>query len=65
MYFIKFIILNKKNTKKQGAESFYTSENNKARYEDVPGAIKTDQNTISAWVGAPHLAIIDNVCKGF
>lgn len=52
-------------TAADGAESYYTSENNKARYEDVDGAKRTDSNTIDAWVGTPHLAIFDNICNGF
>jgi len=42
-------------TAADGAESFYTLENNVARYEDVPTAIKVDQNLQNAWKGHPHL----------
>ena len=35
-------------------------ENNKARYEDVNGAIAADKMLIKVWTGHPHLRVIDN-----
>ena len=43
-----------------GAEEFYTTENNAARSEDVETARWLDVKLISAWNGHPHLRIIDN-----
>jgi hypothetical protein len=37
-----------------GAEEFYTSENNAARYEGIKDAIELDRKLINAWVGHPH-----------
>jgi hypothetical protein len=45
-------------TAADGAQSFYSSENNKARYEDVKQAIELDKKLINAWVGHPHFSII-------
>lgn len=47
-------------TAADGAEKFYTLENNAARYEDVPTAKAVDGNLIKAWSGHPHQIIIDN-----
>ncbi|EGR29592.1 hypothetical protein IMG5_152760 [Ichthyophthirius multifiliis] len=52
-------------TAADGAEAFYTLENNAARYEDVPTAIKVDQALQNAWRGHPHQVIIDNNVPGF
>jgi hypothetical protein len=41
-------------TAADGAEKFYTLENNAARYEDVPTAKLVDGNLIKAWSGHPH-----------
>ena len=42
-------------TAADGASSFYTLENNQARYEDAKTAITVDQNLQKAWTGHPHL----------
>lgn len=47
-------------TAADGAESFYTSQNNKARYESVSEAVGLDKRLINAWVGHPHFSIIHN-----
>lgn len=47
-------------TAAKGAESFYTTENNKARTETAEQAAALDDRLISAWTGHPHLRIIDN-----
>jgi len=52
-------------TAADGAEKFYTLENNAARYEDVPTAITVDQNLQNAWTGHPHHLIIGNDEEGF
>jgi len=43
-----------------GAPDFYSSENNKARYETADEAAKVDKRTLNAWIGHPHLRVIDN-----
>ncbi len=44
-----------------GAEKFYTLDNNVARQEkDLDAARQIDRATIEAWLGHPHLKIIDN-----
>lgn len=43
-----------------GAEKYYTKENNKARQENLQEAIDADRRTLDAWLGHPHLRIIDN-----
>ena len=43
-----------------GAEQYYTKENNKARRENLQEAIEADKKTRDAWVGHPHLRVIDN-----
>lgn len=43
-----------------GAEEYYTLENNKARYENLDDARKSDKKTLQAWTGHPHLRVIDN-----
>lgn len=43
-----------------GAKEYYSSENNKARYETVEEAAKKDRQTLKAWTGHPHLRVIDN-----
>ncbi|MDR1760943.1 MAG: AAA family ATPase [Bacteroidales bacterium] len=47
-------------TAAEGAEKFYTLENNAARTETPEQARELDKNTQNAWVGHPHLCIIDN-----
>ena len=41
-----------------GAEKFYTNQNNQARYESTNEAIELDKRLINAWVGHPHFSII-------
>lgn len=43
-----------------GAEEFYTKTNNKAREESVQEAVDADRRTRDAWMGHPHLRVIDN-----
>lgn len=43
-----------------GAEEFYTLENNKARTETPEQARILDANTQTAWIGHPHMRVIDN-----
>jgi len=47
-------------TAAEGAEKFYTLENNKARFETLEEARIVDKKIIKAWTGHPHLRIIDN-----
>lgn len=47
-------------TAADGAEGFYTLENNKARKESKEEARALDRKCIAAWTGHPHLRIIDN-----
>ena len=47
-------------TAANGAEEFYSSENNAARYENVEQAIALDDRLIGAWTGHRHLRVIDN-----
>jgi len=47
-------------TAAKGAERFYTKENNPARYESAEEAREADERTLAAWIGHPHLKIIDN-----
>lgn len=44
----------------KGAEEFYTTENNEARYESVEEAAALDDRFIAAWTGHPHFRVIDN-----
>lgn len=48
-----------------GAESFYTLENNSARSESPEEARRLDGKTQMAWMGHPHHVIIDNKIKSF
>ncbi|HWP61481.1 MAG TPA: ATP-binding protein, partial [Candidatus Paceibacterota bacterium] len=43
-----------------GAEAFYTTANNAARKETIDEARALDEKTLSAWIGHPHLRVIDN-----
>jgi CYTH domain-containing protein len=52
-------------TAADGAEEYYTLENNQARYESAETAIKVDRRTQLAWIGHPNFAIVDNTLKGF
>ena len=47
-------------TAANGAEKYYTTENNSARTETPEQARELDAKLISAWTGHPHLRIIDN-----
>ena len=47
-------------TAAKGAEQFYTTENNQARYETVEQAAALDDRLIAAWTGHPHLRVIEN-----
>ncbi len=47
-------------TAARGAEEAYTTANNAARYETIPEAIEIDDRLLSAWIGHPHLSVIDN-----
>lgn len=47
-------------TAADGAEPFYTLENNKVRTESKESARNVDRQTQRAWVGHPHLYILDN-----
>lgn len=41
-----------------GAEKFYSKENNEARYESIKEAVELDKKLINAWVGHPHFSVI-------
>jgi CYTH domain-containing protein len=43
-----------------GAEKYYTLANNMARSETPEQARLLDERTLRAWVGHPHLRVIDN-----
>lgn len=47
-------------TAADGAEKFYTTENNSARTETPEEAREKDKLTMGCWVGHPHLRIINN-----
>ena len=47
-------------TAADGAEEFYTTENNSARTETPEQAIMLDRKLLSSWTGHPHLRVIDN-----
>ncbi|MBR6406377.1 MAG: AAA family ATPase [Lachnospiraceae bacterium] len=47
-------------TAAKGAEEFYTTLNNAARYETYEEARALDDRLIAAWTGHPHLRVIDN-----
>ena len=47
-------------TAADGAEEFYTLENNVARTETPEQARQLDRKGISNWTGHPHLRVIDN-----
>ena len=49
-------------TAADGAEEFYTTENNEARDEDLEKARLLDHETLNSWVGQSHLRIIQNGC---
>ncbi|MBX4210887.1 AAA family ATPase, partial [Candidatus Parcubacteria bacterium] len=43
-----------------GAEEFYTCDNNTARRETIEEASRLDARTLTAWLGHPHLRVIEN-----
>lgn len=47
-------------TAANGAEDFYTNENNTARTETPEQACELDNKLLSSWTGHPHLRVIDN-----
>lgn len=47
-------------TAANGAEEFYTLENNAARYETVEQAVALDDTLIKCWSGHPRFSIIGN-----
>jgi CYTH domain-containing protein/predicted ATPase len=47
-------------TAAEGAEEFYTGENNAARIESADQARSIDKATRESWLGHPHFRIIDN-----
>ena len=47
-------------TAAKGAEQFYTTANNAARYETAEEAAAIDDRFIKAWTGHPHLRVIGN-----
>ncbi len=47
-------------TAADGAEKFYTTENNNARTETPEQARALDKKTLNSWIGHEHLCIIDN-----
>jgi hypothetical protein len=47
-------------TAADGAESFYTLENNKVRHESPEQALEADSKTQKAWLGSPHFYVLDN-----
>jgi hypothetical protein len=50
-------------TAAEGAEEFYTGANNEARYEGIEEARILDKKLVNAWVGHPHLTVVDNKDK--
>ncbi|HVU79922.1 MAG TPA: ATP-binding protein, partial [Candidatus Paceibacterota bacterium] len=44
----------------KGAEAFYSSESNPARYEPPEEAVALNERTRAAWMGVPHLITIEN-----
>lgn len=47
-------------TAAKGAEKYYTTANNQARYETPEEARIADDKIIDAWTGHPHFRVIDN-----
>lgn len=45
-------------TAADGAEEFYTLDNNDARSEDLSAAIDVDNNVQNVWSGCPHHYIL-------
>lgn len=49
------------NSAANGAEKYYTLENNVARSEGIEVARGLDRKTLEAWTGHPHLTVCANV----
>lgn len=47
-------------TAADGAKDYYTLANNRTRTESPEEAIRLDHKTRAAWVGHPHLRLVDN-----
>ena len=47
-------------TAANGAERFYSLDNNAARYENVEQAISLDNRLIASWTGHKHMRVINN-----
>lgn len=47
-------------TAANGAEKFYSSANNSARYETIPEAVDLDNRLVGCWTGHKYLRVIDN-----
>ncbi len=47
-------------TAANGAEKFYTLENNQCRSETIEEARILDEEIMAVWTGTPHLRVIDN-----
>ncbi len=47
-------------TAAKGAEEYYTTANNSARYETVEQAVELDDTIIRCWKDHPHFRVIDN-----
>ncbi|VDL77577.1 unnamed protein product [Nippostrongylus brasiliensis] len=53
-------------TAADGAEEYYTLENNTTRYEGIEAAKMLDDRIRKAWLGHPYLDIVDNTeCRNF
>ncbi|CAM9783431.1 unnamed protein product, partial [Phaeothamnion confervicola] len=52
-------------TAAEGAEKFFTLENNKARTESPEQARATDRRILAAWSGHPNRVVIDNSFPNF
>jgi len=53
-------------TAADGAEKYYTQQNNKTRSEGIQAAISQDEITRKAWMGHPYFDVIDNMeCDTF
>ena len=44
-----------------GAEEFYSLENNEARHESIDVARNLDKRTLNAWIGHPHITVCSNI----
>jgi hypothetical protein len=49
------------NSAANGAEDFYSLDNNVARSEGIEVARGLDKKTLEAWTGHPHLTIVPNL----